>query len=419
MYKNLQEHNNLLKKQYLLKGLNIFGITGLYESQSISDQKDYENFMIFFTNLKQRLSNSPRNNILDEITKICNQLYDQHDWVKELYKYLGLSKGINYLIILEKFREYQPGKIYHDWSCFESKTQFTPLSSLEIETAIQNKKRKLETANTDYDFDSDQFIIDINSIKLKRCLQQKENAQVKLKELQTDIEYQNYLKVNKLWKEYGFDKFEEKYDKVNIGIGNDRRTRGDGFEEEFRVRSVENMKIALHKKLILDDHKVEVFYNCYWKDDKQKQMGEIDIVLLYNNEILAIGEQKTSYFDIVAGYHQHKKKIKENWIYIPQKGKFKVKENLEIFIITLIPENPHLIGTESKLVKMIGNSLSSIGFEYNESKSIENYKLHDFLEFKSQVKEKLIFSMSPDIFLEQYYDNIIIFDPYDKVVTDT
>ena len=64
-------------------------------------------------------------------------------------------------------------------------------------------------------------------------------------------------------------------------------------------------------------------------------------------------------------------------------------------MITLIPENNHVIGLDSKLMKIIGDNLSDIGIN-KRKKYIPDFNLNDFLNFRSSLYEKLDIRESPD-----------------------
>jgi hypothetical protein len=409
-------NNQQQLRKFLFNLIMSYGNTGLYKSDSISRDADYNEFKKFCSNLKIRLEDSPRNNILNEISDQTKILYQNNEDVRELYKLLDINEHVNFIIVINKFNEVKPGRVYQKIEVYSKKSIYYPFSVEQSESAIVNKKAKFDFAEINYEnYDWENFLDEIEVKRKERCQENVEKTKVEKKNLETDEEYLKYKRVNFLWNKYKFDKFMDQYNDIDYGIGKDRRTRGKLFEETHGDKSYLYIKnFFLNKYPNFEEEKFSVYYNCFWVNDN-KNVGEMDLAIMYDDEPIAVGEQKSNYFDLVAGYHQHQSKIDlECKIKIPNKGIYSIKKDLDIFIVTLIPNHKNLLGTESKLIKLMGESLSDLG-EYSQSKSILDYQIDDFTDFRELVQKKLVFSISPKVFLENNQNKVIVFDPHNKV----
>jgi len=388
-----------------------FQKTGLYQNESITDEIDFQQFIKFCDKLENRLIDSPRNIILKELTKKSNKLFDSEPEVRELYRIIGLNEKVNFIILLKYFDTLDFGKLYSKFLILKNKSKYRKMNYQEKVLAINNKKQKMIFRNENINnFNFNNFIGEIESKKKNKCKKIiEELKEIKIK-LLTDKNYKNYQKAKFLWDKYKFSNMKKKFNEIDFSIGEDRRLRGNKFEKSKSLDSfkfIRNDFIKKNKKL--NKYLFNFFTNCIWIGKNKNKIGEIDLVVTYNKKPIAIAEFKSNCFDIPRGYFQHYYKVKNNnFLQLERNNIVKVNSDIKIYLITLIPDNKSIAATDSKLIKMIGDSLTDMG-KYNTNKYHQNFTLTDFLEFRKKVRNKLNFEISPDKFLKKYWQNIIVF----------
>jgi len=406
--------NNNINILKVHKILTKYGKNGLYTSDGNIDQLNFLNFQTFCSKLQKRLNDSPRNKLLLRLTNKSNKIYDDNNDVKKMYSYFNLKRETYFLCLINRYNLLNTGKIYKRYLVYNEKSTYLPLSKTEVSNAIQNKKRKFDKIDHNYDdFDWHNFIDEINNIKKSRTLEFQDKA-TKLKEiLKTDKNYLNYQKIKKVWELYGFNTMAEEFNKLDYSNGENKRLRGEKFESMYGNVSFNFIKNYIIKNTsMIEKNKFSFYYNCYWYNINNP-VGEIDIVILYNNKVVAIGELKSNCFDIVNGYNQHKRKIDAKYKIRINNCDYNINDDVIIFLITLIQEYEYIVGTDSKLIKIIGDHLTDNGLDEGR-KLIDNFTLADFKEFRDLARKKLDLTESPDVFLKKYHDKILILNPYNN-----
>ena len=176
-----------------------------------------------------------------------------------------------------------------------------------------------------------------------------------------------WTRIRKLWEMSGQDLWEE-YERLDRMQGEDRRHHGGDFEM-MDARLAASLAVLSTKDEDLLG--LKLLRGCEWRDGKQRLHGEVDIVVLGETGVIAMVEMKTGWFELpVALLLQHSSKCTEALkgdlnLYCGSQA-LPLKQTPPLFVATLIPPNPFVIGLDPELLRTICKALfSGACFIYN------------------------------------------------------
>lgn len=172
------------------------------------------------------------------------------------------------------------------------------------------------------------------------------------------------MRIRKLW-ELGGQSLWDEYERLDRAQGDDRRTHGGTFEStDARLAAT----LAIHSMRQMGgdcrDGELKLLRGCEWRDAKQRLHGEVDVVILAKPGVIAMVEMKTGWFELpVALLLQHTSKCSQ-----ALRGELRLhwgsevlplKEPPPLFVATLIPPNPFVIGLDPELLRLLCKALFS------------------------------------------------------------
>lgn len=201
--------------------------------------------------------------------------------------------------------------------------------------------------------------------------------------LKSDHEYNFYHKTHQLWKECGGFYLWERYRSVDLAICRKRGARGSNFENIASEICFASIVLNLHDDATMDRSKAYHYHqNVYWWKNG-KRVGEVDLVVVHENEVVALCEMKTSPFLIASGTRQHEAKI--DMAIGPNKtipaglwrlgytwqSSFPLAKTAELYLATTIPNETTQLGVEPALANAICDGVREQGIGVSHPSSLE------------------------------------------------
>ena len=326
-------------------------ISGLYHDEEAQTTKD--KFPLFVDHIRRSLARSPRTVLRQALHQamVENRQASKekdHAW-KELIHLLqstnllpfpkptspAMQKECTKAIstsqphvtrVAQEMESLSKGKCYNRWLQADARIKMMqpcPTTDEELRKEISKglvtkMRKKRRDFNGEGDEEIKRYITNIQEKNTVRKLRLQETVNELYEKLQTDEEYQLYLRAQELWKSCGGTDLWSNYQDADMTVCRNRGRRGAQFEDSKSELCFAMIVSDLVKSKSTESelHPSEFVYerNVYWWH-KNRKVGEIDLVILDSRrqnqtQVLAICEMKSSCFELAMAARQHEPKIK-------------------------------------------------------------------------------------------------------------
>jgi hypothetical protein len=197
-------------------------------------------------------------------------------------------------------------------------------------------------------------------------------------QLADDAAWQRHQRLHRLWDESGAAALWEQYTALDTTEGRERQSRGSGFERD-RAGLCFAMLVELLKSPSRPAGGFWYRRGALWVESRGKLLGEIDMVVLHGEGpsavVCALLELKSGCFEVAAALAQHEAKLaaaQRGVLATPPTGPFIAEaaewnaprlrmapphEPVPVFVGTLLPPHPYVIGAEPALTRAVCDAL--------------------------------------------------------------
>jgi hypothetical protein len=197
-------------------------------------------------------------------------------------------------------------------------------------------------------------------------------------QLADDAAWQRHQRLHRLWDESGAAALWEQYTALDTTEGRERQSRGSGFERD-RAGLCFAMLVELLKSPSRPAGGFWYRRGALWVESRGKLLGEIDMVVLHGQGpsavVCALLELKSGCFEVAAALAQHEAKLaaaQRGVLATPPTGPFIAEaaqwnaprlrmapphEPVPVFVGTLLPPHPYVIGAEPALTRAVCDAL--------------------------------------------------------------
>ncbi len=357
-----------------------FPRSGLYDDEAEGSELA---FPAFCDHVRCALSDSPRTKLLRALDERLLALHDASDTLQQLHEELGLRRGDDISHLAAAVDAQPRGDVHHAWSVSVAACQKS-LSPLDDPASRQRAFDGLRSKHAAKGLapPSEEELASVVQRSATAAAAAAAAARVReaalRAQLAMDATWQRYQRVHRLWAESGAAALWAEYTALDTAEGRERQSRGNGFECG-RAAVCFAMLVELLRSASRPADGFWYRRGALWVDARGKLLGEIDLVLMHGEgaaaRVCALLEMKSGCFEVAAAFSQHEAKLaaaQRGALSTPPTGPFIAvgsewqaqrlrlpppPESVPVFVGTLLPPHPYVIGAEPALTRAVCDAL--------------------------------------------------------------
>eukprot|EP00900_Chrysochromulina_parva_P022182 jgi/Chrpa1/4598/Chrysochromulina_OHIO_Genome00004780-RA len=368
-------------RQRVERLLSAFPRSGLYDDEA--EESSQEVFPAFCEHVRKSLSDSPRTKLLRKLNERLLALHDALPAAQQLHAELGFRRGAEISTLAAALNDQPRGDVYHAWTVAVAACQksVAPLADAASCQRAFNGLRSKHAAKglappTEEELAS---VLQRSAEAAAAASVTARTREATLREqLADDAAWQRHQRLHRLWDESGAAALWEQYTALDTTEGRERQSRGSGFERD-RAGLCFAMLVELLKSPSRPAGGFWYRRGALWVESRGKLLGEIDMVVLHGEGpsavVCALLELKSGCFEVAAALAQHEAKLaaaQRGVLATPPTGPFIAEaaewnaprlrmapphEPVPVFVGTLLPPHPYVIGAEPALTRAVCDAL--------------------------------------------------------------
>lgn len=383
-------------REELHRTLSSYPISGLYDDEASASA---DAFAAFCTHVRKSLIESPRAMLLRNLDARLLELHDRCPIASALHTALGLQRGADISTVADRVANQERGEIHRMWM-LASAACSKPADPLSCDPILRRRAIKGLAAKhaargkAPPSKDEEEAMLQRSAAVSSHALEDARSREATLHaELSNDTTWQHYQQVQRLWIESGAAKLWDEFRTLDASEGRERASNGRKFEANQATLCFAMVAIILAG----ETQDVSRFWyrrSAAWIDQRARSLGEIDLVILEDVDpsdqgtiVRAILEMKTGCFELASALAQHEPKLDAaaraalNGEMAPQIAESATWRSrrfclpagpsvtIPVFIATLLPPHPFVIGAEPSLLKAVCDALYGRPTEQQQRRS--------------------------------------------------
>lgn len=308
--------------------------TGLYDSK-----EDIRNQVVIFLKyvkfLKNQLYEGPRNICLRRLSKMVDQIRTESKLESD--KLFGLMNidtfPVDFVHLMETYEKesdiQNAGNTYKQYLKALTKSTTNPYTPEKLKWIEKNLQKKY--------IDTQPMVVKIMDAHAKLQTENALLAQRYEDMLKTDPSYQRWDTIRSLWTTLGFADLAKMYHDLDTDTGNIRSRHGNSLE----YLCTDMILCVVAGRCHIPVSELKVIRNILIKQSKS-MIGEIDIIVVHGDQIVACIEVKSGIYDISNAMEQLAN-IKLIVQHPESKTKFLVQDGTLIDTLTDTPQSANIL----------------------------------------------------------------------------
>lgn len=291
----------LSSKEELLARYSSLPRTGLYDI-SLPPAEQCAIFLNYAKYLKEQMYNAPRNTEIRRLNEIVKQICERSPIATtrlfELLEIDNLTRDFD--IIMSAFKrasdEKNAGDKYKKYMIYYKKSLANPYTDDLINTIKNNLQKKYDQSKADKKL---QEILLIHKNYQAECLASADKYKILM---ETDPQYLKWNEIQTLWISLDFNNLLKMFYDVTMMIKHRKHYNGVMLE----TICIDKILSVISERTHIETKDLTVLRNVKFQSSKLL-LGEIDIVVLHENKIIACIESKSGIYDIPHAIEQIEK----------------------------------------------------------------------------------------------------------------
>lgn len=267
----------------LTRVLEGFPQSGLYADE---ESEEYT-FGRFIAHVQSALSESPRTVLLRALDDRLLALYDASTVAQELHSELGFCRGATISCVADAVAVLPRGEAHHAWAIAAAACA-KPIAPLDLpahrQRAVAGLRAKHASKKRDPPTEAEisSMLQRASDAAAAAASAAREREAALRDRLRTDPAWQRHERVQSLWVQSGVASLWTEFVALDTAEGRERQSRGSHFEGG-RAALCFAMLVEMLQSTELPDP-AAFSYRCgaLWVDSRGRLLGEIDLVILYN-----------------------------------------------------------------------------------------------------------------------------------------
>lgn len=353
--------------------------TGIYSGGEDADNK----FIDFIQTVRKVLSRSPRT--------MLHQTINQTSFLvpKGLLQSLHLTDDATLRDVGEAMNALTEGTCYcrlksiRKQQLSDPDEKFAESVRKKVQRSLLRKRRQVPTRTNDEEQILEQVVHGAMLKEKKRRQELKAEASHLEGQLENDAQYERFTQSKQIWQQCGGEGVWNNFRIVDRVISQSRGMRGSRFESKGSELVFAMIVLQLSGRIANGsiDSSYSYQQGVHWWH-AGRAVGELDLVVYYDDQIVAVCEMKSSCFEIAVAPRQHEVKLKAaaidpgDWtigLSADEAISLNGREEVPLFLATLLPNQKYgeqQLGVEPLLVKAVCQGIRKQGKDIGEPSNL-------------------------------------------------